>query len=225
MRDPAPGDYHPGIFPGIGDVSRETFDCFSAYAALLGKWQGAVNLVGPGTLDDIWHRHFLDSAQLLPLIRPRAGGGAVRLLDVGTGAGFPGLALAILARRELRFGLDLDVHLVESNARKCAFLREIARVTETEIVIHQKRIENLTPFPVDVVTARGFAPLPRLFTLCAGFLTLSDEAKPVGLFLKGRKADEELTMVRKQWKMRDRIIPSLTDPQGVVLRVEDIVRG
>lgn len=219
-----PTMFDPTMFDPGGNVSRETRGAFERYETLLKTWQKAVNLVGRGTLGDIGHRHFLDSAQLLPLIPPNPGGAPVRLLDIGSGAGFPGLVLAILAAKEDSFGLRLEVHLVESNARKCAFLREVARATGTAVDIHRSRVEDLAPFPVDIITARGLARLPRLLALIEPFFGHPGRS-PLGLFLKGRTVDEELTQARKQWKMRVESIASMTDPEGVVLRIEDVVRG
>jgi 16S rRNA (guanine527-N7)-methyltransferase len=114
--------------------------------------------------------------------------------------------------------------LVEANTRKCAFLKEVARASGAQAVIHRTRLENLSPFPVDVVTARAFAPLPRLLMQANRFFNQTD-CRPLGLFLKGKGVDEELTEARKQWKMRVEAIASVTDPEGVILRVEDIVLG
>lgn len=224
MAEPPIAAFDPMMFDRGADVSRETLAAFECYETLLKKWQKAVNLVGRGTLEDVRNRHFLDSAQLLPLITAKSDGSPIRLLDIGSGAGFPGLVLAILAANETASGPGLEVHLVESNARKCTFLREVARVTKTPVTVHNERLENLAPFPVDIITARGLAPLPRLLALIEPFLVQPD-CCPLGLFLKGRTAEEELTEARKQWKMTVDSIVSVTDPEGVVLRIRDIVRG
>lgn len=216
--------FDPLALGRVGGVSRETRGALEAYETLLLKWQKAVNLVGSATLDDVWNRHFIDSAQLAPLIPRRGDGKAPVVLDAGSGAGFPGLVLAILSATGAVPEPGFDVHLVESNARKCAFLREAARVTNSAVTVHHRRVEALAPFPVDVVTARGFAPLPRLLDLLRGFLE-TPAGPPMGLFLKGRRAQRELTEARKHWKMRVQTIASVTDPDGVVLRIEDIVRG
>jgi 16S rRNA (guanine527-N7)-methyltransferase len=192
----------PEEFALATGVSRETLDVFRRYEDLLIKWQGAVNLVGKGTLDNIWRRHFLDSAQLLPLIPDAADGKPVTVLDVGSGAGFPGLVLAIMSASGLGPRAGLRVHLVEANGRKCVFLAEVARVTGTDVKIHNERVENLTAFPVDIVTTRAFAPIPRLFASLGGFL--SQPRKPCFLALKGRTAERELTAARKEWKMNNR---------------------
>ncbi len=207
-----------------GGVSRETREALEIYEASLIKWQKVVNLVGKGTLQEVWHRHFLDSAQLAPLIPKHTGGAPTVILDIGSGAGFPGLVLAVLAATGALALPPLIVHLVEANARKCAFLKEVARITGAQVVVHNARVENLTPFPIDVIMARAVAPLPRLLTLVSGFICQAD-CHPLGLFLKGQGVDEELTEAGKQWKMQIETIVSVTDPKGVVLRIEDIVLG
>lgn len=212
----------PEAFAEIIDVSRETLDRLRRYADLLAKWQRAVSLVGRATLADPWRRHFLDSAQLLRFLGPWPDRPLV-LLDAGSGAGFPGLVLAILGRDGKGAGDALDVHLVEANLRKAAFLQEVARATATRIRLHRTRIETLEPFPVDVVTARAFAPLPRFLELVSGFLLPPIAAR--ALLLKGRTAEEELTAARKQWTMRVESAPSISDPAGVVLKLENVIRA
>jgi len=176
------------------------------YLRLLERWQKSINLVGGRSLADSWRRHFLDSAQLLPLL-PK---GTQSLVDLGSGAGFPGLVLGILGVPQ--------VYLVESDSRKCAFLREAARETGVSVEIHTARIENLTPWPVDVVVSRALAPLSRLLLLAHPFLDLGAE----GLFLKGKAAFEELTEAEKSWKMAVETISSESDPDGVILRLGDV---
>lgn len=188
-------------------VSRETADKLRLYADLLVKWQARINLVGPSTIPDLWRRHMLDSAQLFPLMP------AGPALDIGSGAGFPGLVLAILRGD--------PVHLVESDSRKCAFLREVARLTEAPVVIHNCRIETLSPFPVTVITARALAPVSSLLSLAAEFLQPSTQC----LFLKGEKLEDELTAAAKDWKMTIERIPSRSDPNGIILRVREVHRG
>jgi 16S rRNA (guanine527-N7)-methyltransferase len=208
--------FDPARFDRDGDVSRETRAAFDTYETELKKWQRAVNLVGPATLGEIWHRHFRDSAQLVPLIPPRADGKPTVILDVGSGAGFPGLVLAILSATG-------EVHLVEANERKCAFLREVARRTGAEVTVHQKRVESLDPFPVDVIAARACAPLPKLLDLVGDFVD-DPHICPIFLFLKGKTAQEELTESAKKWKMRCEKFNSMTGADGVVLRLKDVAR-
>ncbi len=198
------------------NVSRETMERLERYAALLEKWNRAINLVARGSLADLWRRHMLDSAQLWPLLPPSQGRPR-RILDLGSGAGFPGLVLAILGTAEA----DTEVHLVEADKKKAAFLREAARIAEAPVTLHVQRIESLAPFPVDAVTARACAPLPRLLDYAAPFLGLRQPGAPpaVGLFLKGRDVDRELTEAREKWKIEAKLLPSRTDPAAKILQI------
>lgn len=206
---------------GLHPVSRETGARLRRYLELLQTWQKAVNLVGAGTLADPWRRHILDSAQLYPLL-PEPGPGPTTLADLGSGAGFPGMVLAILAAG----ARELAVHLIEADGRKCAFLREVARVTGVPVALHNARIERLDPAALvgpgraDVVTARGLAPLPRLLELAVPFLGPGG----IALLLKGKGAKEELTRAANHWHMSCDMIPSLSDRAGVVLKLSEIVR-
>ena len=190
------------------NVSRETLARLSAYLELLGRWQRAVNLVGASTLADPWRRHILDCAQ----IAPHVPGTARTLLDLGSGAGLPGLVLALL-------GMP-GVHLVESDQRKAQFLREAARITGAPVVVHATRIEQLD-LRTDVVTARALAPLPRLVGLAERFLG----AGSVCLFLKGENVLRELTEARQSWHMHSEIVPSRSGSRGVLLKLEGVGRA
>jgi 16S rRNA (guanine527-N7)-methyltransferase len=197
-------------FAAAAGVSRETLGRLETYLALLRHWQKAINLVGPATLADPWRRHFWDSAQLLPHIPTRARS----LLDVGSGAGFPGLVLAILGAP--------GVTLVESDGRKAAFLREAARATGAPVDIRAERIERLrAPIAPDAITARGVASLDLLLDRIKLYIT----PNTVCLFPKGRQADREIAAARRRWRMTVIKIPSATDPSGVILRLEDIRGG
>ncbi|SRR5579859_655877 len=191
-------------------VSRETVDNLRLYADLLKKWQAKINLVGPATIPDLWRRHFLDSAQLFSHLP------AGPVLDLGSGAGFPGLVLAVL-RGE---GGD-PIHLVESDGRKGAFLREAARLTKAPAIIHTSRIEALKPFDISAVTARALAPVAVLLGLAEAFLTPKVEC----LFLKGEKLEDELTEAGKDWKMTINRVPSVSDPNGFILSLKEVRRG
>jgi 16S rRNA (guanine527-N7)-methyltransferase len=195
----------PEDFSARFGVSRETLGKLGAYERLLRQWQKAVNLVAPSTLDDVWHRHFADSAQLVGLARP-----ARSWIDLGSGAGFPGLVIAILLSEKK----GAEVTLVESDKRKCAFLREVARQTGVAVEILSIRIESLATQgnlqPPDVISARALAPLDRLLGL-AGPLFASST---VGLFLKGREAAKEAEMAARQWNFSLELVPSLTQPDG-----------
>ena len=185
-------------------VSRETGDRLAAYVALLATWQKRINLVGPSTLADPWRRHILDSAQLMPHI---AAGSSV--VDLGSGAGFPGLVLAILG--------DFDVHLIESDQRKAVFLREAARVTGAAVTVHARRLETVTDLTADVITARALAPLDKLLAWALPF-TRDDS---FCLFLKGQSSQQELTAARKQWTLSVTLVESWSAPQGVLMKIWD----
>lgn len=184
-------------------VSHETLERLARYAALLRKWQSRINLVGGSTLDDLWRRHMLDSAQLAPLLPA----GARRLVDLGSGAGFPGMVLAIMGVPE--------VHLIESDGRKAAFLREVSRETSTPVQVHAVRIEAMEPLIADVITARALATLAELVRLALPF---ADE-RTVMLFPKGQDVDRELTEATKDTTMHIEIVPSRTHASGAILRL------
>lgn len=198
----------PAEFRAASGVSRETLQRLDIYAGLLEKWNSTINLVGQRTLDDLWRRHMLDSAQLFPLIPPDAR----TLVDLGSGAGFPGMVLAIMGAA--------GVHLIESDKRKCAFLGEVARQTGAVVTIHPVRIDRAPAIKADVITARALTNLPELLDLAENFVF----GHSMLLFLKGRRVDEELTRARERWNMRIRQIPSQTDSDGSILRLEAISR-
>lgn len=204
MSDP----FTAADFAAATDVSRETLARLESYAAVLATWNKRINLVSASTMTDLWRRHMLDCAQLYRYIPKEAR----ILVDFGSGAGFPGLVLAIL-------GVP-DVHLVESNQRKCAFLREAARVTQTRVTIHCARAEALTPWPVDIVTARALSSLPLLLKYAQPFLT----PKTICLFPKGRDVEAELIETQKTWNITFEMLYSVTDTQGTILRLEAISR-
>jgi 16S rRNA (guanine527-N7)-methyltransferase len=200
----------PQGFAEAFKVPRETIHRLTRYAEILEHWQKRTNLVSPSTLPVLWSRHFADSAQLCGLA-PKA-----RLwLDLGSGAGFPGLVVAVIqaGRR------DFHMHLVESNRKKCAFLAEVARETKASVDIHAMRIEELAEcaqsLKPDVVSARALAPLPRLFELAAPFFGEGTE----GLFPKGREADTEIAAARQEWEFAFRLSPSLTANDSHIVEV------
>jgi 16S rRNA (guanine527-N7)-methyltransferase len=199
----------PAQFQVQTGVSRETLARLETYVELLISWNRRINLVGPNTIGDIWRRHILDSAQLFPLIPPTAR----RLVDFGSGAGLPGLILAIMGVAE--------VHLVESDQRKIAFMREAARVTGTTVMLHAKRAETLPGFAADLITARALAPVGSLLDLASKFIA----PHSILLFLKGQAVQDELTQARKAWKMRETLSPSISDPSGTILRLEQVIRA
>jgi 16S rRNA (guanine527-N7)-methyltransferase len=196
------------------DVSRESATRIEAFVDVLVKWQQRINLIGPGTVDDIWRRHIADALQLLPLIGPDV----TQVLDLGSGGGIPGLVLAITLEERG----PVTVHLVESTGKKAAFLRQAVQLTSAPAVVHDCRIEDLArsgqPGNVDLVTARALAPLPKLLQLAAPWL----EAGARGLFHKGQDVDSELTESAKSWRITCARHPSVVDPGGCILEVKEI---
>lgn len=193
-------------FARLTGVSRETLDRLGAYVELLRAWNSRINLVGPNTLGDVWRRHILDSAQLMPLLP----GNTRTVIDLGSGAGLPGMVLAVM-------GVPV-VHLVESDQRKAAFLREAKRVTGAAVDIHAVRAEKVLGIKADVVVARALAPVDNLLHIVVPFLGTHS----ICLFLKGRGMEEELREAERGWRMTARITPSRSDPSGRILRLENI---
>jgi 16S rRNA (guanine527-N7)-methyltransferase len=190
-------------------VSHETIERLELYARQLVRWQKAVNLVAPATLPQMWQRHFADSAQLVALAP-----NAKKWVDLGSGAGFPALVIAIMLANQG----ECAVHLIESNARKCAFLSEVARQTGAPVHVHCGRIADVLPGAVpavDVITARALAPLDKLLELALPFFG----AASAGLFLKGREAEVEIADARKRWVFDPKIHPSISNMQGRVLEI------
>jgi len=205
--------YGPADFVADTNVSRETVDRLSAYAALLVKWQQRINLVSARTLDDLWRRHMLDSTQLLALLPA----GTQSVVDLGSVAGFPGLGLTTLRVPE--------VHLIESDQRKCIFLAEAARAAGlaagSNPIIHNRRIETVSGFNANAVTARACAPLDQLLSYAQKFLWHDGKA----LFLKGAAVEEELTAAYENWHMELERFPSASDPTGCILRIGQVRRA
>jgi 16S rRNA (guanine527-N7)-methyltransferase len=205
----------PEDFARSFSVPRETVDKLVTYVQLLKQWQKAVNLVAPSTLEQIWHRHFADSAQILPYAAES------RLwVDLGSGGGFPGLVIAILlANHENR-----HVHLIESNGRKCAFLSEVVRKTGAPATVHAGRIEDIVRAGVigkaDVVSSRALAPLVSLLGMACGFLGENS----VGLFLKGREARQEIADAGKVWRFDYECVPSQTSDDGNIVIIRSLSR-
>lgn len=176
------------------------------FAELLLRWNRTVNLIARGDESDLWQRHIEDALQLVPLIPASADRG----IDLGSGAGFPGLILALAT------GIPFD--LIEADQRKAAFLREAARVTGAPVRVHAARIEAVALPPAPVLTARALAPLPRLLHLAAPKLTPGG----VALFPKGTDSDAELTAARREWHMRIDRVPSRTAPGAVILKISEL---
>lgn len=195
------------------NVSRETAESLDLYVRQLTRWQSVKNLVGPATLSEVWNRHIADALQLLALAPD-----AKIWVDLGSGAGIPGLILAIAGRDRPGF----HVTLVESNARKCAFLTETSRLTSAPVTILNGRIEAVMAEQVgaDIVCARALASLTQLFSWAEPLLTKGT----VGLFPKGRDAAAELTEAEREWTFTRDLIPSRTDSQARIVRVTSLSR-
>ncbi|USG61409.1 16S rRNA (guanine(527)-N(7))-methyltransferase RsmG [Sneathiella marina] len=203
-----PAPFTAEEFQDQTNVSRETLDHLRRYAALLEKWQKAINLVGKSTLPDLWRRHMLDSWQLLSGVSLSKGS----WLDLGSGAGFPALVVAIAT--------EFEVHAVESDQRKCLFMQNVSRETLAGLTVHRARIEEIPPFSVDVISARALAPLEKLLDYAAPFA----HAKTEFLFLKGQDVDDELTNASKCWNMQVEKYRSLTSDDGCIVKLTKVSR-
>lgn len=195
------------------DVSRETLERLEIYAALLRKWNPSINLVSKTTLPDLWTRHMADSAQVFDLGKEDAG----FWVDLGTGGGFPGLVVAILAveRRP-----ELETTCVESDLRKATFLRTVVRETGLRTKVLPARIEELSPLQASILSARALAPLPQLLSFAERHLAPHGEA----IFLKGTEHEAEIAESLETWSFRVNTYPSKTNPGAAVLKIGDIER-
>ncbi len=200
-------------FAAAFDVSRETLDRLSLYAELLRKWNPAINLVSKSTLPDLWTRHFADSAQLLEIAETPNG----KWVDLGSGGGFPGLIVAILAAEKTP---ALTVTCVESDQRKATFLRTVARETGIGAKVLSERIEALAPLGADVVSARALAPLPELI----GYATRHLAPEGIALFLKGTGQAKEIDLALASWAFQIDTFPSRTDRGATILKLRSIRR-
>jgi 16S rRNA (guanine527-N7)-methyltransferase len=210
MSNPVPDGPH--LLKKIATVSRETEEKLVLYASLLEKWQKSQNLVSPSTLTHLWQRHMADSLQLTDYGLKQGP-----WIDLGSGAGFPGLVIAIAGAERAGH----HVHLIESNQGKCAFLAEVIRVTDAPATIHQVRIENcgdILPKTDKTITARALAPLHRLCSIVESMLT----GNSVALFPKGRAAAVEIEEAKRQFRLDLQSLPSKIDPEGVILRIGHI---
>lgn len=195
-------------FAAAGNVSRETLARFDIYAERLKKWNRAINLVAKPTLEHIWTRHFLDSAQLLNYIPAKTK----TWIDLGSGAGFPGLVVAMLRP-------DISVTLVESDQRKSVFLAEVARAVDIDISIQANRAESID-IKADIVSARALSSVSNLLNLAEPLLISGG----VCLFLKGENVENELTEANRLWHIVYERHQSRVDPRGAILSITDFHR-
>ena len=197
-------------FAALSDVSRETFEDFQSYEALLAKWNRKINLVSPAAAKDFWGRHALDSWQITRHLPPNFE----NCLDLGSGAGFPGIALAIYCKERGQG----KVTLVESAGKKANFLRAVIRDLKLPAQVWADRAEKLPPKPYDIITARAFAPLPRLLTYAHPFWGNGT----IALLLKGQGVQDELTQASQAWIYQATTKESLSDSAGCVLEIKDL---
>jgi len=192
-------------------VSRETLVRLELYVDLLRDWNTRHNLVSARSLEDVWRRHVWDSAQLAPFIPPYA----TSLVDLGSGAGFPGLVLAELLRGRL------SVTLYEATRKKAEFLAMAAERLQLKVDVRNERIESGRQQPFAVVTARAVAPLDKLLRYAQPFT----DKNTICLFLEGQSVAAELTDARKSWRMKVSQHQSATDPSGVILEIRELGHG
>ena len=200
-------------FCSIQYVSRETYDKFKIFHETLTKWQKSINLISNSTLESIWSRHILDSAQLYKFTSNING----NILDFGSGAGFPGLILAMMGNK--------NVNAIESDQKKCIFLKEVARLSNTKINIHNSRIEKLKFIQPELITARALAPLEKLVKYIEDYMKQEDNLKqklPKILFFKGKNYKQELSELEKTRKFDVTIYPSISDEYGKILYIKNI---
>ena len=200
-------------FCSIQYVSRETYDKFIIYYETLIKWQKSINLISNATLDSIWNRHILDSAQLYKYTQNIKG----NILDFGSGAGFPGLVLAMMGNE--------NVNAVESDEKKCIFLKEVARLSDTKINIHNSRIEKLKFINPELITARALAPLIKLIEYIENYMKQGDNLRkdlPKLLFLKGKNYKQELSELKKIRNFDVTVCSSMSDEYGKILNIKNI---
>lgn len=199
------------INPVPPEISKEAQEKLETYHALLIKWQKAVNLVSNNSIEKAWERHFNDSIQIGFYIP----GNTQTLIDFGSGAGFPGLVLAITRP-------ELEVHLIESDEKKCEFLRTVSRETNTPISIHNTRIENLDPGQIrpDIITARALASLEKLCDYCRPFA--AENSALTMLFLKGEKLEEEISEAQKSYDFTYEIFQSRTEKKAGIIKISGL---
>ena len=191
------------------NVSRETYEKFINFHKTLIKWQNSINLISKNTIENIWERHILDSAQLYNITKEFKG----NIIDFGSGAGFPGLILAMMGHKK--------IHLVESDLKKCTFLREVSMLSETYVTVHNSRIENLEYFDAELITARALAPLNKLIDYAESFVNKSSTNNkfPKMLFLKGKSYRQEISNLTQKQDFSIDEFQSITDKFGKILYI------
>ncbi|MDJ0919805.1 MAG: 16S rRNA (guanine(527)-N(7))-methyltransferase RsmG [Henriciella sp.] len=192
------------------DVSRETLTKLQTVVDLLDAWRQRINLIGPAEMDHIWRRHVLDSLQLFPLISPDAV-----TVDLGSGSGFPGLVLAACLEHPAA-----EIVMIETVGKKCAYLRDVVDRVGLQASVRQARVETVKDVKAACVTARAFAPLPRLLDYASTWL----DAGAYAIIPKGRTWQEELTQAEEYWTFAHEVIPSQSGGDGVILKISEVSR-
>jgi 16S rRNA (guanine527-N7)-methyltransferase len=209
--DPAPARFDDKAFQAATGADVAQMADLWAFHDLLSEWNGRMNLVGPSAVADFWERHAFDSAQLRLISRE-----ALTWADLGAGAGFPGLVLAIFAKEQA----GAHVHLVESMTKRCRFLQAVIDALSLPATVHNARAESLS-LPVDIVTARACAPMVKLLGYAWPYLRLG----ATGLFLKGQDVGSEMQDAAISWKFEADLIPSLSSREGRIVRVKKVSRA
>lgn len=194
------------------DVSRETMELLEAFVQLVGKWNPSINLISKTSMDDIWERHIWDSAQVFDI-----QGVNGLWADLGSGGGLPAIVLSIMAKQHAP---EAVVHMVESDRRKCAFLRTAVRELDLKAKVTTERIEEMVPLNADVVSARALTDLN-------GLLSFADQhcaQNGTAIFLKGETWQKELESAQENWSFEYEDHKSQTNPGAVILKIKDIAR-
>ena len=191
------------------NVSRETLERIETVVAELDEWRTKINLIGPSEFEQVWRRHVWDSWQLFPHI-PESG----KIIDLGSGSGFPALILAAGFASQ-----ESHMTMIESVGKKCAFLRAAIHAADLQADVIQGRVESVNPVHTDCITARAFAPLPKLLDYAAPWL----KAGAYGVFPKGRRWEEELPAAQESWRFAYEAIPSVTG-DGAILKISEVSR-
>jgi 16S rRNA (guanine527-N7)-methyltransferase len=190
----------------LENVPRETIERLEEFVVLLLKWNKRINLISKFSEGGLWERHILDSAQLYAHLNPET-----RVMDIGSGGGFPGIVLSIM-------GLQ-HISLIEADERKALFLQQAAKISKQSVTVYNKRVESVRPHQVECITARGFASIAGILDITK---TWQEEASIPYLLLKGKRYEEELSEAEEFWDFESHIVPSLTNPEGVVIHLKNV---
>jgi 16S rRNA (guanine527-N7)-methyltransferase len=208
LLDTEEGGFDEVAFARESGATADQVDALQTFQAMVEEWNGRINLMGPSAQKSFWRRHAWDSAQLFHVEQT-----ARVWADVGAGAGFPGIVLAVMLKGQA----GAKVHLIESMAKRVRFLDAVAERLSLPVQIHHARAEDVAAIPdLEIVTARACAPFPRLF----GYTKQFFRGGARGLFLKGRDVEGELTEARRSWTFAAELLPSRSDPSGRLVRIE-----